>query len=278
MGGIACVSVRQRLIILVIVAVFLPASVIAQQPQPSSQRSKNGATERSSAPATPSWRVKVSKSTPVTLTLLANDAPLTEVASEIGRQLGVPVFLSPVMKLQHLTLNVKGLPLETFMRTIAPQPYADSVLNGSSQGQPKYLALYLYAYNEKPPAIDAAVKGKSQAVLIQGTFGEEDNAAQETKPDAPLQVTVDDNLISVVARKQPLAYVLAEIAEKYRIPFEMEFETNELVDIAFSKYTLEEAVKGLPSNVRLYFRTDLQGYMNKPLRLVLGAPNKNLGN
>jgi hypothetical protein len=274
MGARVWVGVRQRLIILVIAAALLPVSMIAQQRQPSPQRSKNGAAGKASAPAKPSWSVKVSKSIPVTLTLQANDAPLTEVAAEIGRQLGVPVFLSPVMKLQRLALDVKGLPLETFMRTIAPQPYVDSVLNGGSQGQPKYLALYLYAYNEKPPAMDTIVKGKSQAVLIQGTFGEEDNAAQETKPEAPLQVTMNDNRISVVARKQPLAYVLAEIADKYGIPFELEFETNELVDITFSQYTLEEAVNSLPANVKLYFRTDLQAYVNKPLRLVLGAPSR----
>jgi type II secretory pathway component GspD/PulD (secretin) len=273
MGGRGWVGARQRQIMLAVALTLLPASVIAQQQQPSPQRSKNGVTGRPSARTTPSWRVRVSKSIPATLTLRAKDAPLTEIAAEIGRQLGVPVVLSPVMKLQRLTVEIKGLPLETFMKSIAPQPYADFVLTGGQQ-QPSYLALYLYAYNEKPPAIDAAVKGNSQAVLIQGTFGEEDNAAQATKPDEPLQVTVENNLLSVVARKQPLAYVLAEIAEKYGFPFEMEFETNELVDITFSKYTLEQTISSLTPNVRLYFRTDLQTYQTKPLRLVLGAPGK----
>jgi type II secretory pathway component GspD/PulD (secretin) len=211
---------------------------------------------------------------PATLTLHSKDAPLTDVAAEVGRQLGVPVVLSPVMKIQRLSLDITGLPLETFMKTIAPQPYVDYVLNGGTQQQLKYVALYLYAYNEKPPALDAAVKGKSQALLVQGTFGDEDNAAQETKPDEPLQVTLEDNRLSIVARKQPLAYVLAEIADKYGIPFELEFETNELVDISFSKYTLEQAISSMTPNVRLYFRTDLQTYATKPLRLVLGSPVK----
>lgn len=211
---------------------------------------------------------------PATLTLHAKDAPLTDIAAEVGRQLGVPVVLSPVMKIQRLSLDITGLPMETFMKTIAPQPYVDYVLNGGSQQQLKYVALYLYAYNEKPPPVDAAVKGKSQAILVQGTFGDEDNAAQATKPDEPLQVTLEDNRLTIVARKQPLAYVLAEIADKYGIPFEMEFETNELVDINFSKYTLEQVVSSLAPNVRLYFRTDLQTYSTKPLRLVLGSPIK----
>jgi hypothetical protein len=118
------------------------------------------------------------------------------------------------------------------------------------------------------------VKGKTQAILIEGTFGEEDNAAQATVPDEPLQVELENNLLSVVARKQPLAYVLAEIASKYGIPFEMEYETNELVDIKFSKYTLEQAISNVAPYVRLYFRTDLQTYSTKPLRLVLGSPVK----
>lgn len=230
--------------------------------------------KKEASTSTAAWRVKVSKTAPVTVTVSAQDTPLTDVIAEIGRQLGVPVLLSQVMKIQRLTLNIKALPLETFMKTIAPQAYVDYVLRGSSQQQPKYVALYFYAYNETPPAMDAVVKGKSQALLVQGTFGEEDNQAQEVKPDEPLQVTLNDKLLSVRAVKQPLALVLAEIADKYGIPFEMEFETNELVDMNFSKYTFEQAGSKLPSNVRLYFRTDLQTYQNRPLRLVLGAPVK----
>jgi hypothetical protein len=76
----------------------------------------------------------------------------------------------------------------------------------------------------------------------------------------------------VKARKQPLTAVLYEIASKVDIPFEMKYESNELVDVDFNNFTMEQAVRTLSPNIRLYQRTNLTSYEVRPLRLVLVSP------
>jgi hypothetical protein len=85
-------------------------------------------------------------------------------------------------------------------------------------------------------------------------------------------VKVERNTLSVRARKQPLVVVLAEIANKVDIPFEMKYESGDLVDVDFNSYTIDQAVRSLAPNIRLYMRTDLTSYENRPLRLVLVPP------
>ena len=220
------------------------------------------------------WSLKVSKGTPAQISLKAKDSPLTEIAAELSRKLEAPVFLSRVMQQQRVTHDFTDIPLEGAVRILAPQPYIDYEISGDPAVQPRPIGLYLHALNEEPPDPSAVVKGESESLLIQGHTeeGTEEYEKAREKDDLPLRVKVEKNTLSVRARKQPLVAVLAEIASKVDIPFEMKYESGDLVDVDFSSYTIDQAVRSLAPNIRLYMRTDLSSYENRPLRLVLVPP------
>ena len=221
----------------------------------------------------PAWRLRVSKEQPRTVSLTAKNAPAAEIAAELTKRLKVPVLLSPLMQKQRVTLEFENVPLEGALRMLAPQPLVDYVLSGES-GEQRPVGIYLYAFNEEPPARDAVVKGNDEALLIEGDTeeGTEEYEKRKEKEDAPLRVKFERNQLSVRARKQPLTVVLYEIANKVDIPFEMKYEGSELVDVDFNNYTMEQVVRSLPANVRLFQRTNLTSYETTPLRLMLVPP------
>ncbi|MFL6227560.1 MAG: hypothetical protein ACJ741_02140 [Pyrinomonadaceae bacterium] len=223
--------------------------------------------------AQPPWKLSVSKQTKM-LSLTAKNARLTEIAAALGSKLKVPVVLSPLMQKQSVTLEVANVPLEGLVRMLSPVPYIDYELSGDGAVQPRVMGIYLYAFNEEPPAKTASVKGSNEAILIQGDTEEGTEAYEKRrdKEDSPLNVKVDHNRVSVRARKQPLSVILFEIASKVDIPFDMKYESSDLVDLDFSNYTLEQAVRALSPNVRLYSRTNLSNYESTPLRLSLVPP------
>jgi hypothetical protein len=157
---------------------------------------------------------------------------------------------------------------------LAPLPYIDYELSGDGATQPRVLGIFLYAFNEEPPAHDAVAKGSEEAILITGNTeeGTEAYEKEHQKDDAPLSVKFERNLVSVRARQQPLTVVLYEIASKVDIPFEMKYESSDLVDVNFSNYTLEQAARALSPNIRLYQRVNLTNYESTPLRLSLVQP------
>jgi hypothetical protein len=160
------------------------------------------------------------------------------------------------------------------VRLLAPLPYVDYELSGAGDAQPKVVAVYLYAFNEEPPSRTAVVRGNDEALLIEGNTEEGTDAyeKQKEKEESPLRIRFDRNQLSVHASKQPLAVVLYEIASKVDIPFDMKYESSELVDVDFSNYTIEQAVRTLSPNIRLYMRTNLTNYETTPLRMILAPP------
>ena len=74
------------------------------------------------------------------------------------------------------------------------------------------------------------------------------------------------------AKRQPLTAVLFEVANKVDIPFEMKYDSSEIVDVDLNNATMEQVVRTLSPNIRLYQRTDLQTYETRPLRIVLAPP------
>ncbi|MDT5158071.1 MAG: hypothetical protein QOC99_2899 [Acidobacteriota bacterium] len=219
------------------------------------------------------WSVKMTRSAPQTFTIKAKDASMSEIAGELSRLLKVPVTLSPVMSKQRVTLDFGGLNLEATLRMLAPQPYIDYVAGGD-EAQPKPLAIYLQANNERAPSTTAAVHGNTEAILIEGDTEEgTDSEAQKKKEEEdPLRVTFANNQLSVRARKQPLSVVLFKIANEVGVPFELRYESPETVDIEFTNYPLEQAFRSLSPGVRFYYRLDLQTFQVQPLRLALLSP------
>lgn len=268
-----------------VLAVFVSAPVLAQQqeqPRPARNEDKGARAGSEEAPAGDekaakekrTWTLRMSKDTPASFTLKAKEARLGEITEEVGRLLKTQVFVSPLLANERVSLEFSGMPLEAVLRMLAPQAYIDYEVGGGDQA-PKALAIYLNALNEKPPSTTEVVKGTSEAILIEGDTEEgtgDEEARKKREEENPLKVTYARNNLSVRARKQPLTVVLFKIAGELGIPFELRYESPEVVDVDFDNYTVEQAIRGLSPAVRLFYRTDLQTYDVQPLRIVLAAP------
>jgi hypothetical protein len=241
-----------------------------------------GAQQRGSAAAQkpqqarPAWRVRLDSTLPVILSLRAADVPMTEIAAEIGRQLDVPVVLSPLMQKQRVTLEFNNYPLEAALNMLAPQSYVDYVVGGQGPAQPKCTGIHMLAYNEAPPTLQAGGKGSAVALLVAGDTEEmgDETGPKAQKGEPPLVVAYDKKQLTVRAQKQPLLVVLYEIALRVGVPFVVEDYSRELIDASFYNYPLDQAIRSLSPAARLYFRTDSQTLEMTPLRIVLAAPVK----
>ncbi|HEX7317798.1 MAG TPA: hypothetical protein VF297_28100 [Pyrinomonadaceae bacterium] len=255
-----------------LVAAFTPLSIFATQ-QTGAPPKPADAAQSQAKPAAKSWSVRVSKAAPYTFTVKAKESPLSEIAEELSKLTKAPVTLSPLMAKQKVSLDFAGLNLEATLRMLAPQGYVDYVA-GEGGEEPKPLALYLQGANERPPSTTAAVRGNSEAILIEGDTEEGTDSEAQRKRDEenPLRVTWANNQLSVRARKQPLTVVLFKIASEVGVPFEMRYESAELVDVEFQNYTLDQAFRSLAPGVRFYYRLDLQTFQVQPLRLALLSP------
>jgi hypothetical protein len=252
---------------------FTPASIFATQQGGAGQKPADAA-QPPAKPAAKSWSVRMSRTAPHTFTVKAKETPLQEITEELARLTKVPVTLSPIMARQKVSLDFAGLNLEATLRMLAPQCYVDYVAGGAGGEEPKPLALYLQGANERPPSTTAAVRGTSEAILIEGDTeeGTDSEAQRKRQEEDPLRVTWVNNQLSVRARKQPLSVVLFRIASEVGVPFEMRYESAELVDVEFENYPLDQAFRSLSPGVRFYYRVDLQTFLVQPLRLALTPP------
>jgi hypothetical protein len=261
----------------VLAVVFAPASIFARQQAGAVQKPADAAQTAPQTPAKPaakSWSVRMSKDAPHTFTVKAKETPLPEITEELAKLTKVPVTLSAMLAKQKVTLDFAGLNLEATLRMLAPQGFVDYVAGGEGGDEPKPLALYLQGVNEKAPATTAAVRGNSEAILIEGDTeeGTDSEAQRKRAEEDPLRVSWANNQLSVRARKQPLSVVLFKIASEVGVPFEMRYESSELVDLDFQNYPLDQAFRSLSPGVRFYYRVDLQTFQVQPLRLALLPP------
>lgn len=262
---------------LILISLFSPAAIFGKQAAAAPQTTQPAPPPAPRAPADARatekpWSVRMTKAAPHTFTVKAADAKLSDITREISRLLKVPVTLSPLMEKQKVTLDFAGLNLEATLRMLAPQTYIDYVTGGDDPEQPKPIAVYLQGMNERPPALTATVRGSSEAVLIEGNTEDDTDDQSKKEEEDPLKVTFANNLLSVTAHKQPLSVVLFKIANEIGVPFELRYESPELIDVEFSNYSLEQAVKRLSPGIRFYYRLDLQTFQAQPLRMVLVAP------
>jgi hypothetical protein len=253
-----------------------PASIFATQQNAGAEKTPGvaGQAQAQAKPEAKAWSVKMSKGAPHTFTVKAKEAPLSEVTGEVARLLEVPITVSPILAKQKVTLDFGGLNLEATLRMLAPQSYVDYVAGGDGSGEPKALAIYLQAFNERPPSTTATVRGDVEAILIEGDTeeGTDGEAQKKREEEDPLRVTWANNQLSVRARKQPLTVVLFKIASEVGVPLELRYESTELVDVEFQNYPLEQAFRSLSPGVRFYYRLDLQTFQVQPLRLALLSP------
>ncbi len=254
---------------------LVPAAVFAGQKAGAGTKPAPAAPAQAAAkPEAKTWSVKMSRGAPYTFTVKAKDAPLTDITGELSRLLKVPFTLSPVVSKQKVTLEFGGLNLEATLRMLAPQSYVDYMAGGEGGEEPKALAVYLLALNEPTPALNATVRGASEAILIEGDTeeGTDSEAQRKKEEEEPLRVSFANNQLSVRARKQPLSVVLFRIASEVGVPFEMRYESAELIDVEFQNSPLDQAIRSLSPGVRFYYRVDLQTFQVQPLRLALLSP------
>lgn len=219
------------------------------------------------------FSVRATKRTPQTFTVKSNEARVSDVAQEFGRLLKATVTVSPTLEKAPITVEFGGLTLEASLRMLAPRAYVDYELSGGMQ-QPRVVGISLYAFNETPPERVVGIENNSEAFLVEGHTeeGTEEYEKDQEKEEQVLIVSYQKNLLSVLAKKQPLSIVLFKVAGELGIPLEMRYESSELVDVDFKNYPVDQAIRTLSPTVRFYYRTDLQNYEVQPLRIALVAP------
>lgn len=261
----------------VFVLALAPVICLSHSPFRQEEHAPTSASKSQQEQRKPAFLLRVSIAQPRSITLKAEKVPLPEIASAISSKLRVPVILSELMRKQKVTIEFEDLGLEPAMRLLGPQVFIDYEVNGDVLVQPKPLAVYIYAYNETPPSLSATVKSNTDTLLIEGDTEEGTDQAQkasDSKDDKPLLVKYDKQLLSIKSKKQPLTAVLAELAVTLGIPFELRYESREIVDKTINNYRLEDAIQQLSPNIRFYLRSDLQRAESIPLRIVLVAPAK----
>lgn len=262
---------RERALIM---ATLLTMTIVIAPPSAHAQHTdqKGGA----SAPASPTpqraWRVTISRvGSQSFVTLRARNAPVTEIAAELSRQLKVPVVLSHFMKTRRVTLSFDDQLLETALLLLAPQSWADYEFGGVAGAPPKILAVYLQAYNDAPPPVN--LSGTNSGMAIEGNTedGVETAEVKNSDEPPPLSVTFQNNRLSITAHRQLLISVLSEVARRTGSTLDVRNVTQETVDINFRDIALEDAPLLISPSVRFRLRTDLSTQYRVPLLITLDA-------
>ena len=263
------------------VLVFLASftSALSQTPQTPESELKQSTKESKPKPAAkPSFVLTVKLRPIVNISLKAEKAKMSEVAQELSKQLKTPVFLGPERQNELLSIEFSQLTLEPALRLLSPTVYVDYEIDTGSNTPPKPLGIFFYDANQGEPPLAAVVTGSSQALLVEGHTedGVEPEAGEEKKKveEQPLRVSYLNNTLTVKAKKQPLPLVLLKIGEELDIPVEIQDQNISIVDADISKLPVEDVVRQLSPNIRLFMRADLTRAEKRALRLILTAPSK----
>lgn len=262
------------------VMLCLLSSVIHAKQQPStpsraataSEAKQSGDTKQSPA-AKRGFILRVRKEGPLRMfKLSAKDAKVGDIALELSHKLEIPVKVSREVSEQKVSVDINGLNLETTLRFLAAQQFVDYVASGGDMGYAKPLAIYLSGYNENPPPLNETVKGRSQALLVEGDTEEGTEEYEKSRKEEPLKISFINNKLSVRAEKQPLSAVLSHIATEVGVPFEFAGDSNEVVSMTFKDYTVDQAIRALSPSALFYYRANLVNNEISPIRIVLASP------
>jgi hypothetical protein len=269
-----------------VVVVLVSLYVAAQEPAiPAPQDSKQQETRAQEAKpkdgkaaAKPAFTLKIKTKPILNLSLKAEKAKLADVTEQLSKGLKIPVFLGQGMEKQLISVEFSDLTLEPATQLMAPELYIDYEINMAAGNQPRPLGIFFYAANQSEPPANAVVRGNNQSLLVEGNTedGVEPETEEEKKKqeEQPLRVVFENNSLTVKAKHQPLALVLLKIGEELGIPVDISSETSEIVDTVINKLPIEDAIRQLSPNVKLFMRADLQHAERRALRLVLGGPEK----
>ena len=201
------------------------------------------------------------------VTLAASGAPLSEVAERLAKKLGTSIDVSPAARTFRVTTQLDEQPLDLALRELAPQAYVDGILAGGNTPL-AITAIHLRSAGESAPPLTELAKSSSQTFMF---FGHTEDANLDPL-ERELDVTYRNGRLRVFGKGQVLSVVVASMAEALGIPFELIGDSREVVNVAVTDATVEQAMAALTPSVKLYLRRDLATFQTTPVRLVLQEP------
>jgi hypothetical protein len=252
------------------------ASALSQTPKIPEPEPKQ--TRESKPAAKPPFVLTVKTRPLLNISLKAEKAKMSEVAQELSKRLKVPIFLGPERQNELISIEFSQLMLEPALQLMSPTVYVDYQIDTGSNDPPKPLGIFFYDANQGEPPLTAVVTGTSQSLLVEGNT--EDGLEPETDEEKqkleeqPLRVTYLNGAFTVKAKKQPLPLVLLKIGEEIGVPVDIQDQSIAIVDADISKLPIEDVVRQLSPNIRLFMRADLTHAERRALRLVLVEPPK----
>ena len=246
----------------------------AQKPAPATD-TKQAAKEAKPAPKLP-FLLTVKTRPILNISLKAEKAKMSEVSQELSKKLKTPIFLGPERENELITVEFSELTLEPALQLMSPTVYVDYEIDTGSGAPPKPLGIFFYDANQSEPPATAVVTGSNQSMLIEGNTedGVPTEGDEAKKKEEDLLITYANSLLSVKAKKQPLSLVLLKIGEQLGIPIDIQTQNLSEVDVEISKLPVEDAVRQLSPNIRLFVRADLTRAEKRALRLVYAEPLK----
>lgn len=226
----------------------------------------------------PAYTLTVKTRPILNISLKAEKANMVEVAQDLSKRLKVPVFLGTERQKEPLSIEFSELTLEPALQLLSPTVYVDYEIDSGGQTPPRVLGIFLYDINQGEPPVSAVVHGSTQSMLIEGNTedGVEPQSEEEKQKleEQPLRVSFSNNQLTVKAIQQPLPAVLLKIGETLGIPVDIQNEKMDPIDANISKLSVEDAVRQLSPNIKLFVRADLTRSERRALRLVLAEPPK----
>jgi hypothetical protein len=266
---------------IVLVVVACVAGALSQQPatpEPETKPAEQSKPENAKPAAKPPFTLTVKTRPILNISLKAEKAKMSGVAQELSKKLKAPVFVGIERQKELLTIEFSELTLEPALQLLSPTVYVDYEIETGSGGPPRVLGIFFYDANQGEPPLTAVVQGTSQSMLIEGNTedGVEPETDEEKKKveEQPLRVSFLNNALSVKAKKQPLPLVLLKIGEELGIPIDIQDQRVEIIDAEISKVFVEDAVRQLAPNIKIFMRADLTRAERRVLRLVLFEPPK----
>ena len=267
-----------RTVAILVFVLVCVTSVVAQQSAANEQKQKTPAKATAAQDKKPAFHWTVKTKPILNLSLKAEKANMADVAQALSQRLKIPVFLGPERQKETISIEFSELTLEPALQLMSPTVFVDYELDTGSMNPPKPLGIYFYDQNQGEPPISAVVTGSNQSMLIEGNTedGVEPQTDEEKKrlEEQPLRVRYENNSLTVKAKQQPLPVVLLKIGEELGIPVDIQNERLDPVDVDISKLSIEDAVRQLSPNIKLYYRADLTRAEKRALRIVLAEPAK----
>jgi hypothetical protein len=272
------------LLVLALLACFTNAwsQPATQNPQDAAPAAKSPAKDAAAAqdkkPEKPGFAWTIKTRPILNLSLKAEKARMSEVAQALSEKLKIPVFLGPERQQESISIEFSELTLEPALQLLSPTVYVDYELDTGSTNPPKPLGIFFFDANQGEPPATAVVTGANQSMLIEGNTedGVEPTTDEEKKrrEEQPLRVRYENGLLTVKAKQQPLPVVLLKIGEELGIPVDIQNEKLDPIDADISKLPIDDVVRQLSPQVKLYYRADLTRAEKRALRMVLAEPPK----